>query len=546
MLRQKRKTTILVTGASGFIGKYFIDAVKDKYDIIALARRSSTEAGVPFHPNIRWIQWNIANKIAFNEVMGYLIGRGGADVVVHLAGYYDFEYDNNPEYERTNIRGTNNVLELARQLDVKHFIFASSLAACKFPTNGKDINEDSPADANFTYAESKNAGEKLCLQYSSHFKCSVVRFAAIFSDWCEYGPLYQFIQTWVSGKWDSRILGGKGNSAITYLHIIDLVRFINLLIENTENIDPFRVYIASPDGSTSHKELFASITRDYFGKPVKPLFIPASLTFPGLIVKKILGKVHLVSPPFEKFWMLKYIDLQLNINASQTQDLLNFKPAPRYHILRRMIYLLDKMKSHPNEWQLKNEAATKRQTFRPNLVIYEFLIEHETALMNLVEEAFQQRENSEVIPSYLKMDNKEFRIAISTLYNLLLGSVRSADRILIQNYMNEIALKRFNQNFSVDEVTSALDTIREIIMQYLIESNELKNFKQEIYDYIGLTMQLAIDEVEDVFYRLSQSSEKTTPLTAKQEKEREEEIKQLSAFYQEYKPSENNSQETNY
>ncbi len=537
MLRKKRKTTILITGASGFIGKYLIDALKDKYDIIALARRSSTEAGVPFHPNIRWIQWNIANKISFNEVMGYLIGRGGADVVVHLAGYYDYEYDDNPEYERTNVRGTKNVLELARQLDVKHFIFASSLAACNFPPRGKEVDEASPTDAKFTYAVSKNAGEDLCNQYSKHFKCSVVRFAAIFSDWCEYGPLYQFIQTWVSGKWDSKILGGKGESAITYLHILDLVKLFNVLIEKTNKVEPYTTYIASPSGFTTHNELFETVTRDFYGQSVNPMFIPTLLAYPGLVVKKILGRLHLVSTPFEKFWMLKYVDMQLSVNADQTMKTLKWKPTPRYHILRRMIYLLVKMKSHPNEWLLKNEAATKRKTFRPNLVIYEFLIEHETELTNQIIDTFNQEENVVLFPSYRSMDIKEFKIAISTLYNLLLGSVRSADRILMQNYIDEIAVKRFQQGFSVQEVSMALEQFRDIIMNHLNKSKELKNFKQEVYDFVGLTMQLAIDEVEDVYHNLGlkETAEKVKPLSDKQEKKRAEEIKQLSEIYQEYK-----------
>ena len=35
------------------------------------------------------------------------------------------------------------------------------------------------------------------------------------ANWCEYAPLYVFLSTWLSKKWNARILGGRGASAIT-------------------------------------------------------------------------------------------------------------------------------------------------------------------------------------------------------------------------------------------------------------------------------------------------------------------------------------------
>lgn len=536
MLKRSKQTTILLTGASGFIGKYLLDILKDDYSVIAMARRSGTEAGVPFHPNIRWIQWNIANKLNYSEVMGYLIGRGGVDIVIHLAGYYDYEYDDNPEYERTNINGTRNVLQLATNIDVKHFIFAGSLAACKFPRNGQYITENTLPNAEFAYARSKKIGEEMCREYSSYFTCSVVRFAAVFSDWCEYGPLYQFLSAWLSGKWDSRILGGKGESAITYIHIYDLVNLILKLIKKTNKLPRYGTYVASPDGSISHKELFKTATRDFYGKPSKPLFIPRMLAYPGLIAKTIMGKINLVSKPFEKFWMLQYIDLKLNVDASRTQQLLSWTTTPRYHILRRLIYLLDKMKSHPNEWLIKNEAATKRQTHRPNLLIYEQLIKDEMRLLDKIETILFSEENNHKFPNYKQFNRRELRITLSTLYHLLLASVRSADRSLMQKYMEEIALKRYTSGFTAKEMTDAVSGISETIMNELESIPELVNEKQEIYDYIGLTFQLAMDVVEDVYESIDKKlpKEKLALLTKQRDAEREKEIKSLSAFYQEY------------
>ena len=43
---------ILVTGASGFIGRHLLEALKEDFQIIGLARRSQIRCGAPFHSNI--------------------------------------------------------------------------------------------------------------------------------------------------------------------------------------------------------------------------------------------------------------------------------------------------------------------------------------------------------------------------------------------------------------------------------------------------------------------------------------------------------------
>ena len=61
-------------------------------------------------------------------------------------------------------------------------------------------------------------------EYRGRLRAVKVRFAAMFSDYCEYPPLYKFLETWLSPVWNQRILGGRGRSAIPYLHVRDATR----------------------------------------------------------------------------------------------------------------------------------------------------------------------------------------------------------------------------------------------------------------------------------------------------------------------------------
>lgn len=528
--------SIVITGASGFIGSYLIDYLKEDFKIFAIARRSRKEANIPYHPNLYWLQCDISNWTTLNEAAVYINKNGGAEFIVHLAAFYDFTYKENLAYKYVNVDGTKNLLEFASKINTKRFIFASSLAACEFPNNGDVITEKNLPDAKYHYAISKKFGEELVKNYSTKFPCTVVRFAAVFSDWCEFAPLYKFLSSWLSKKIESRIIGGKGESAIPYIHIRDLCRMIKLIIEKHSELPQFDVYNASPDGSTSHKEIFEISTRYYFGELKKPIHLPKYVAYPALVLRRFLKIFHLTSEePFEQFWMIRYIDKKLNIDTAYTKSVLNWQPTARYHLTRRLLFLLEKLKSHPDEWRVKNEAALKRIARRTNLMIYEKMIEQKDVLLSRIYEIILDENPKGFFSKYKEMTPNDFQCYMSALYHLLLATIRSSDRSLLLKYIDEIAIRRFAEGFEPNVLCGTLKIFSEVIINNLSAYRELSKIKQELYDNIGLTLQIAQDEVEDLYDSLV----KKMPIEMISEssllpdcKELQKMIHQLSAFYQ--------------
>jgi len=113
----KRKLPkILVTGASGTIGRNLLEDLCEYYYIYALARRTQQDAGVLTHKNIEWILVDIAREASLTKVIENIKNKGQVDFVIHLAGYYDFGNEPHPEYERTNVQGTRLMLEHSKKL----------------------------------------------------------------------------------------------------------------------------------------------------------------------------------------------------------------------------------------------------------------------------------------------------------------------------------------------------------------------------------------------------------------------------------------------
>jgi len=489
---------IIITGASGIVGKSFVEAAKHEFLIYALARRSQKEAGIAEHPNIKWIQVDIANWISLRWVMHNIKRSGGVDYVVHLAAYYDFEYKNHPEYERTNVNGTRYILEQCKILRVKRFIFASSTAACNFPEPGKTINEQSPTDANYAYAEAKRKGEEMVHEFSKWFPCTIVRFAAVFTDWCEYGVLYMLLSTWLSNNWDSRIMGGKGGNAVPYIHSHDLNEMLLTILRNSSKLPHLDTYIASPDGSTSQREIFETATRFYYGKRIKPICMPKFIALPGVIARDLLGRL-IGKRPFVRPWMIKYLNSRLDVDASYTREKLSWQPTPRFHILRRLLFLIEKMKSDPLQWHSKNTTALKRISLRPNLLIYETMMNFKEEVLKEIKATLLSPQRADEFPNYQKMTATDFDWYVGTIFQLLSSSIRNNDRMFLLDYIKDLSSMRFRDGFNGKEVCGALFCIGEISRKKLKSSPRLKGLEQEIHDNISITIQMMADEVEDAF-----------------------------------------------
>ncbi|MBT3230104.1 MAG: NAD(P)-dependent oxidoreductase [Candidatus Marinimicrobia bacterium] len=497
-MTDKTLPRIVVTGASGFIGRNFVETYKNDFEIFAIARRSQQEVGLQRHKNITWFLADVAERESIHEVMDEIIAGGGADYFIHLAAFFDFSNEPNEEYERTNVRGSKIIFEAASGLGLKRFIFASSLVVSEFPEHGDRLTEQSSLDADFPYAVTKIAGEAMAKEWSETYPCTVVRFAAVFSDWCEYGPLYKFLDTWSSGSWKSNVLGGNGNSAVPYIHIKCLGRLLRTILDQTDRLKPFDVFVASPDASSSHQELYDLSTRFVFGETRKAIHMPVALARLGVIMLDLLGRM-VGHRPFERPWMMKYIDQRMEVDAAYTRKALNWNLYPRHTLERRILHVIEHMKTFPIEWHHKNSLALYKSPDRPNLKIAETLAHQESSILTDLQTLISDPENRSRFLSYQKMEPEKLAWYLGILYNLLKVSVRTGDRLSMANYGRFIASIRIHEGFKLEEVVDVYQSLSNIVIQTLLEQSSVRDLEQRIRDDIDLTIQMAIDEIEDAY-----------------------------------------------
>ncbi len=151
---------IFLTGATGFVGHHVAKALAaEGADLRFLTRKTSNLANLEGIPGETVVG-------DLSEPEGFKSALAACDAVVHVAADYRLWIPDPATMYRANVDGTRELLRLAREAQVKRFVYTSSVATMHFRTDGIIINEDTPvslADIVGHYKRSKFLAEQEAL-----------------------------------------------------------------------------------------------------------------------------------------------------------------------------------------------------------------------------------------------------------------------------------------------------------------------------------------------------------------------------------------------
>lgn len=353
---------IVVTGAAGFLGSALTVDLSRDHRVVALDRRKPTVVLLSAARETRWHQLDIADSEAAAWAFQHTRRSfGRLDFVIHFAAFYHFGTDWNPEYERTNLQGTLNVLQSAGQNGAQRVIFASSVAAMQPEPQGGILTEKAPTAEYIPYAKSKSIGEKMVREASDRVPGVILRIGGAFSDWCELPPLCSLIKLWAGRSPFSRFLVGQGATGIPYIHRQDVVRIVRSCLDAHESLGSYEVFLASQQGTVLHKDLFAVIRQEAGASAIAaPISIsPVTARF-GLCAKRAISSFFGCAP-FERPWMLKYVDCPWVVDATYTCNTLGWSCTESMGILDRLPTILKYFKQNRSVWEDRNSIRNQGQ-----------------------------------------------------------------------------------------------------------------------------------------------------------------------------------------
>ncbi|WP_171132777.1 MULTISPECIES: GDP-mannose 4,6-dehydratase [unclassified Ruegeria] len=231
---------VLVTGTAGFIGFHLArlllaegfrvhgyDGMTDYYDVALKHRRHQMLLQNP----------GFAATEGMLEDYDTLVRVADAfqpDVIVHLAAQAGVRYslEEPRSYIQSNVVGTFNVMEIARQHKVEHLLMASTSSVYGANTE-MPFTEVEKADTQLTiYSATKKANESMGHSYAHlwDLPTTMFRFFTVYGTWGRPDlALYKFVDAILDGR--PIDIYNHGDMYRDFTNVEDLVRGIRLLID---------------------------------------------------------------------------------------------------------------------------------------------------------------------------------------------------------------------------------------------------------------------------------------------------------------------------
>ena len=265
----KTMKKILVTGGAGFIGSNFVRYMLNKYqdykivnlDLLTYAGNIKSLDDVKDNPNYLFVKGDIAD----NKLVDKIVSDNKIDVIINFAAesHVDRSITNPDIFVKTNVLGTQNLLEVAKKYKTEKFFQISTDEV--YGSLGKTgfFTEKTPLSPNSPYSASKASADLLVMAYHHTFglNVNITRCSN------NYGP-YQFpeklIPLFITNALDNKQvpLYGDGLNIRDWLFVEDHCSAIDTVLHKGKNGE---IYNVGGNNEKTNKYITDTILK-YLGK----------------------------------------------------------------------------------------------------------------------------------------------------------------------------------------------------------------------------------------------------------------------------------------
>ncbi|MEB3755892.1 MAG: GDP-mannose 4,6-dehydratase [Desulfurococcales archaeon] len=223
---------MIVTGGAGFIGSHTVELLlSEGYNVIVIDDfYTGSMYNLPLGDGrLRVLRVDVSDWFSLKTKISSLSSKGDIAGIIHLAALINIvEVMENPQRALdVNVKGTINVLELARLLDVDRVVFSSSTAVHGEPVY-LPVDEAHPLNPANLYGETKLFGERLLNRYSVDYglKTIALRYFNVYGPRMRPGPYAGVVLAFIEALLEGRrpVIYGSGLQTRDFVYVCDVAR----------------------------------------------------------------------------------------------------------------------------------------------------------------------------------------------------------------------------------------------------------------------------------------------------------------------------------
>lgn len=305
----QHKERLLITGATGFIGKYILEkAIELGFDVwVAVRKESARERfeGLPIH--LLEVDFYSADQMAqqFAKIPLSLSTEAPFRYVIHNAGLTKTPHKK--EFQEVNAEHTRRLLEALERMPAlpERFILMSSMGSYGKNRSHHPLDASMPHEPNTLYGKSKLLAEHYVRQ--SDFRYTILNPTGVYG----FGDqdYWLSIDTMKKG-WS--FLSGRKHQQLSFVYVRDLVQALFLVMTHPEAEG--KNYLVS-DGQTYDDHDFTLFASKHIHRKVREVRVPLSIIYIACVLGELYGKLtgHPIALNLDKYPILKQRNWQCNI-----------------------------------------------------------------------------------------------------------------------------------------------------------------------------------------------------------------------------------------
>lgn len=298
---------ILVTGATGFIGRHLTAALSKTQSVRCLVRKRSDIKGLK-DLSVDLFYGDLLDKDSLGPALD------GIDLVYHLAG--EVYSRRKQDYYKGNVLATHNLLEVCKKKGTKRIIFLSSISVYKPATKGTLLSEESECEPITIYGKTKLEAEGLIKE--CNIPWVIVRAPIIYGP--HQPPVMNRLFLDAFNKRKIYTVGKEGNPR-SLCFIGNLVDGLMLLANKPDTNG--KIYVFSDHAPYAFDEIVTTISA-VIGQKIRVVHLPNILGNISWQINNLMGK--LFNLYFIELYAMKTMQLHWECNITKAKKEIRYSP----------------------------------------------------------------------------------------------------------------------------------------------------------------------------------------------------------------------------